>query len=117
MNDTFGLSLMKQAYLSAPGNELAIREIPIPRPSADEVLVKINVATVCARTDLAIMAGLHPPHDSAVAGMLPHELRLHLESGALNPITELYPRNGYTGTPFPAPMGHEAAGNNSRIGI
>jgi threonine dehydrogenase-like Zn-dependent dehydrogenase len=116
MNDTFGSSLMRQVFLSAPGNELSIREIPISRPSAGEVLVKINVATVCAGTDLAIMAGLHPPHDPAVAGMLPHELRLYLGNDALNSMSGLYPEHGYQGPIFPTTMGHEAAGTILALG-
>jgi len=108
--------LMRQAYLSAPGDELSIREIPIVRPSAGEVLVKINVATVCAGTDLAIMAGLHPPHDPAVAGMLPHELRLHLGNNVPKPMSELYPQQGYRGAIFPTTMGHEAAGTILELG-
>jgi threonine dehydrogenase-like Zn-dependent dehydrogenase len=116
MNDTSGSSLMRQVFLSAPGIELSVREIPIARPSAREVLVKINVATVCAGTDLAIMAGLHPPHDPAVAGMLPHELRLHLGNDAPDSMSELYPQHGYQGVIFPTTMGHEAAGTILALG-
>jgi 2-desacetyl-2-hydroxyethyl bacteriochlorophyllide A dehydrogenase len=110
MGNTVPSGLMKQVFLAKPGDELAIREIPIPRPATREVLIKISVATVCAQTDLAIIAGLHPPHDSAVAGMLPHDLRIHLGRDEDGPFHELYPRNYYNNAPFPAPMGHEAAG-------
>jgi alcohol dehydrogenase len=116
MNDSSGSSLMRQAFLSAPGSELSIREIPIARPSAREVLVEINVATICAGTDLAIIAGLHPPHDPAVAGMLPHELRLHLGNDAPNSLSELYPQHVYQGVIFPTTMGHEAAGTIRVLG-
>ena len=39
---------MRQAFLPAPGQPLAMRIVPIPAPAADEVLVRVRVATVCA---------------------------------------------------------------------
>jgi L-iditol 2-dehydrogenase len=108
--------MMKKAFLVAPGRPLSIQEVPVPEPAACQVLVKISVATVCALTDRAIMEGRHPPHDAAVCGMMPHDLRQHLGWDGSDPFRELYPQAGYRSVPFPAPMGHEAAGTIVALG-
>lgn len=107
---------MKQAFLSRPGERLAFREVPIPRPAAADVLIKISVSTICTMTDLQIMAGLHPPHDSAVEGMLPHDLRLSLNRQREQPLRDQYPLHTFDGLAFPAAMGHEAAGTIVDLG-
>jgi D-xylose 1-dehydrogenase (NADP+, D-xylono-1,5-lactone-forming) len=107
---------VRQAYLPAPGEPLAVRDVPIPRPAADEVLVRVSVATVCARTDLAIIAGSHPPHDCALSGMLPHDLRIHLDGRGPDSLRRWYPSDGFRHQPFPASMGHEAAGTVTELG-
>jgi S-(hydroxymethyl)glutathione dehydrogenase/alcohol dehydrogenase len=47
---------MKAAVLPAVGAPLAIEEIPVPRPKADEVLVKVAACGVC-HTDLHVIKG------------------------------------------------------------
>lgn len=47
---------------------LAIEDVPIPEPSPDQVLLKVEACGVC-RTDLHITAGdLKPKHDSIIPG-------------------------------------------------
>lgn len=109
---------MRQAYLPRPGAPLGLRQIDPPRPGAREALVRITVATVCAQTDLGIIDGSHPPHDCAIVGMLPHDLRVHL-NGRRNgdQLRRWYPSDVFSAAPpFPAPMGHEAAGTVVELG-
>ena len=47
---------MKAAVLPSPGSSVAIEEIPVPRPGADEVLVKVAACGVC-HTDLHVIKG------------------------------------------------------------
>lgn len=70
--------LMRQAYIEAPRGKFAIRRVPIQVPGPDQALLRVTVATICSRTDLGTIDGFHPPHGSAAAGMLPHDLRIEL---------------------------------------
>lgn len=116
MNEPGRRRLMRSAVLPGPGEDLTIDEIQVPEPAESQVLLRVSVATVCARTDLNIMAGVHPPHDSGVQGMLPHDLRVHLASDRDGPLRRLYPSRIYRQPPFPASMGHEAAGTVVALG-
>lgn len=50
--------MMNAALMMAPGQPLEIHEIPVPRPGAGEVLVKIDVSGLC-HTDLHFWKGDH----------------------------------------------------------
>jgi 2-desacetyl-2-hydroxyethyl bacteriochlorophyllide A dehydrogenase len=107
---------MKQAFLPERGKALAVQDVPIPMPTEGEVLLRTSVATVCARTDLNIMAGIHPPHVAGIGGMLPHDLRVRLGRDDEDPLRRLYPDETCHWPAFPAPMGHEAAGTVVELG-
>jgi propanol-preferring alcohol dehydrogenase len=47
---------MKAMVLEAQGEPLALKEVPVPRPGPEEVLVKVRACGVC-RTDLHILDG------------------------------------------------------------
>ena len=107
---------MKQAILLEPNADLMIQDVPMPTCPENGVLVRLAVATVCTQTDLAIIAGTHPPHDAAVlGGMLPHDLRVRLGQPP-EPWADQYPQWRFDGSCFPAPMGHEAAGTVVELG-
>ena len=42
---------MKRLILTAKGGPWAMEEVPIPKPDAGEVLIKVLSATVCNQTD------------------------------------------------------------------
>lgn len=50
---------MKAMVLEAPGKPLALRELSIPEPAADQVLVRVSACGVC-RTDLHVVDGELP---------------------------------------------------------
>lgn len=52
---------MKAMVLESPQSPLQLKELPVPRPTEDEVLVKVTACGVC-RTDLHIVDGelTHP---------------------------------------------------------
>lgn len=60
---------MKACLLRAPApvstNPLALSEVPTPRPSAGQVLVRVSACGVC-RTDLHVVEGELPPRKSPV---------------------------------------------------
>lgn len=107
---------MKQAILRQPGADLTLRDVEMPAYSANDVRVQVRVATICGQTDLAIIDGTHPPHDAAVDGMLPHDLRRLLPTQADDVSAAYYPLRRFDGACFPAPMGHEAAGVVEAVG-
>ncbi len=47
--------------LDAPGEPLRARELPVPEPGPDQVLLKVRACGVC-RTDLHVVDGELPPH-------------------------------------------------------
>jgi len=47
---------MRAMVLDAPGQPLVCREVPVPRPGPDQVLLKIHACGVC-RTDLHVVDG------------------------------------------------------------
>ncbi len=97
--------MMRQTIVEGVGHPLSLKEVDIPKPKSGEVALKIKVATICTSTDFDIIAGLHAPHDLAIQGMLPHDVRVHLGEES-----DLYPKNIFPEKPFPSPMGHEAVG-------
>lgn len=107
---------MRRAYIDAPAGTFAIRTVPVPKPRPTEALIRITVATVCSRTDLGTIDGLHPPHGSAVHGMLPHDLRVQLGMADHDVSRPYYPARSYEQSAYPAVMGHEAAGTVVEIG-
>lgn len=48
--------LMRAMVLDSPGRELMLRELPIPEPEADQVLIRVLACGVC-RTDLHVVDG------------------------------------------------------------
>ncbi len=68
-------STMRAMVLSAPGQPLELRELPVPRPGPSQVLLRVLACGVC-RTDLHIVDGeltepklpLIPGHE--IVGML-----------------------------------------------
>ena len=85
---------MKQAFFPRL-NELPIvrDDIPIPQPAVDQVLIKVKMASICNLTDVHTITGEHPPHN------------LWAEGYFTNPPNA-----------FPAPIGHEAAGEIVEVG-
>jgi L-iditol 2-dehydrogenase len=108
--------MMRQAFIDAPGSEFVVRQMPIPCPGPAEALIRVTVATICSRTDLGAIDGLHPPHGSAAAGMLPHDLRLQLGRVDHDVSRPYYPSQAHHQAAFPAVMGHEAAGIVEQLG-
>src|SRR5258706_2200829 len=47
---------MQAMVLTAPGQPLALTELPLPRPDADQLLLKVECCAVC-RTDLHVIDG------------------------------------------------------------
>jgi propanol-preferring alcohol dehydrogenase len=47
---------MRAMFLDHPGQPLKLRDVPMPQPGADQVLIKVNACGVC-RTDLHIFDG------------------------------------------------------------
>ena len=85
---------MRQAFFPKL-NELPITrdDIPVPRPADDQVLIKVKMASICNLTDTHTVTGEHPPHNLWAEGYLTN------------------PPNS-----FPAPIGHEAAGEIVEVG-
>jgi alcohol dehydrogenase, propanol-preferring len=50
---------MKAMVLQSPGQSLVLREIPVPKPGPDQVLIKVHACGVC-RTDLHVVDGELP---------------------------------------------------------
>src|SRR4051794_38139448 len=50
---------MRAQLLTAPGHELAARELPLPRPGPGQVLLQVRACAVC-RTDLHVVDGELP---------------------------------------------------------
>src|SRR5215831_9763477 len=50
------MTTMKAAVLEAPNADLRIEELPVPEPSAGEILVKVAAVGAC-HTDLHVMKG------------------------------------------------------------
>jgi L-iditol 2-dehydrogenase len=107
---------MQQAFVAAPNQPVAIRTVLVPDPGPAEALIRVHVATVCAMTDLNTVRGDHPPHGSAVRGMLPHDLRRQLGRSATDVSEPFYPPRAFTEPAFPSAMGHEAAGSVVALG-
>ena len=50
------LKTMRAMVLDAPGHPLVCREVPVPRPGPDQVLIRVRACGVC-RTDLHVVDG------------------------------------------------------------
>ena len=72
---------MKAAVMTAAGRPLEIRDLPVPKPGAGEVLVRIDACGLC-HTDLHFWKGDHP---------LPRELPVVLGHEGIGTIVELGP--------------------------
>ena len=101
---------MKSVIVEAPGAPLTVQSVPTPEPVEGELLLRLSVATICALTDLGTLDGWHPPHKSAIDGMLPHDLRIHLRRHEGDPSRPFYPSRTFGSSGYPAALGHEAAG-------
>src|SRR5438552_2238101 len=53
------LSFMKAMILESVRQRLVLRDVPVPRPEANQVLVRINACAIC-RTDLHVIDGELP---------------------------------------------------------
>ncbi len=108
---------MKQVVLHAVGGGFEVREVPIPKPGPEQLLVKMEAATVCKQTDLNSLKGLHPPHGTVKGDHFayPHDLRSN-NSGVGQSVHEYYPTAPYPYEIFPSLMGHEAAGKIVAMG-
>jgi len=84
---------MKKAFLPALGKLPEIRKVEIPKIAVDEILVKMKVGSICNLTDVHTIEGIHPPHNLWAEG--------HFQN----------PPNA-----FPAPLGHEGAGEIVEMG-
>lgn len=62
---------MKAMVLAAHGKPLQMRDLPVPRPAPDQVLIKVHACGVC-RTDLHILEGDLP--DPKLPLILGHEI-------------------------------------------
>lgn len=88
------METMKQAFFPKLGELPIVRDdVPIPEHSDDQVLIKVKMASICNLTDTHTVTGEHPPHD------------LWAEGHFTNPPNA-----------FPAPIGHEAAGEVVEVG-
>src|SRR5216684_8583838 len=59
---------MQAMVLREPGRPLALTEMPVPQPAADQLLLKIEACALC-RTDLHIVDGeLHDPKLPLILG-------------------------------------------------
>jgi propanol-preferring alcohol dehydrogenase len=69
--------MMRAMILDQPGQPLALREVPVPKPGVGQVLVKISACAVC-RTDLHVLDGeLSNPKLPLIPG---HEIVGHIEA-------------------------------------
>lgn len=55
-SDVMPAATMRAMVLDAPGRALAEREVPVPQPGPDEILIRVRACGVC-RTDLHIVDG------------------------------------------------------------
>jgi (R,R)-butanediol dehydrogenase/meso-butanediol dehydrogenase/diacetyl reductase len=77
---------MKAVRYIAP-DTIAVQEVPIPKPAAGEVLVKVRYAGICG-SDLSIAAGSHPRAKPPL--ILGHEM-----AGEIVDISQLPPGTGW----------------------
>jgi NADPH:quinone reductase-like Zn-dependent oxidoreductase len=109
--------VVRQVILDEPNTRLQLVDVPMPIPAADEVLIRTTVACVCSSTDRNIIAGIHPPHSSGIAGMQPHDLCTDVRRSSATELSHFYPPAVDSAwSPYPAVMGHEAAGDIVAIG-
>ena len=69
------MTTMKQAWLMGKGGPWEVRDVPIPEPGPNEVLVKMTASSICNQTDLNAVRALHPVHDQMDFADLGQQLR------------------------------------------
>ena len=106
---------MKQAWLMGKGGPWEIKDLAIPKPGPNQLLVKVTVSSICNQTDLNTIKALHPPHDHQSRLMLPHHFRIW-DHRTPDSLSQYYPARQYPHEPFPTTMGHEACGVVAGIG-
>jgi threonine dehydrogenase-like Zn-dependent dehydrogenase len=106
---------MKQAWLMGKGGPWEIREVDIPKPGPNQLLVRVTASSICNQTDLNTIRALHPPHDCQSKGMLPHHFRIW-DNRVPDELSDIYPKAPFEHSPFPTTMGHEACGVVEEIG-
>ena len=106
---------MKQAWLMSKGGPWEIREVPIPKPGPNQLLVKVTASSICNQTDLNTIRALHPPHDHQSRLMMPHHFRIW-DKRIPDELSDAYPLEPYAFEPFPTTMGHEGTGIVVEIG-
>ena len=53
--------------LQGKGGKWTMREVDIPHPGPNQLLVRVDASTICNQTDLNTIKALHPPHDHPVS--------------------------------------------------
>jgi len=106
---------MKQLWLMGKGGPWKIKEVPIPTPGPNQLLIKMRVSSICNQTDLNTIKALHPPHDHQMFGMLPHHFRIW-DKRIPDELSDVYPARPYPREPFPTTMGHEGMGEVVEVG-
>lgn len=106
---------MKQAWLMDKGGPWVIKEVPIPKPGPNQLLVKITVSSICNQTDLNTIRALHPPHDHQSRLMMPHHFRIW-DKRVPDVLSDVYPAVPYEYEPYPTTMGHEGTGVVVEVG-
>jgi len=110
-----GQGTMKQVILMGKGGPWEIKEVPIPKPGIDQVLIKVKTSSICNQTDLNTVRALHPPHDHQMTGMLPHHFRIW-DKRIPDELSDVYPARPYPREPYPTTMGHEGMGEIVEVG-
>ncbi len=100
---------MKQAWLMNKGGPWELKDVPIPKPGPNQLLVKTTVSSICNQTDLNTIRALHPPHDHQCRLMFPHHFR-QWDKRLPDVLSDVYPAETYPFEPFPTTMGHEGTG-------
>ena len=111
---------MKQLVLTGKGmaeegGQWELREVDIPRPGPNQLLVKVTASTICNQTDLNTIKALHPPHDHQKLFMLPHHFRMWDNRLEGDPLAKNYVDH-YPFEPYPTMMGHEGMGVVVEVG-
>jgi threonine dehydrogenase-like Zn-dependent dehydrogenase len=112
METASGAIMMRAAYLTAR-DTFTLREVPVPKPGAGEVRVRVAVCGVCSSEVHAVRAMQSPApagYDitAADAGPQPGRRLWQVRPVALDPANDA--------SPFPMLMGHEVSGIVDAVG-
>ena len=101
--------------LQGKGGKWEMREVDIPHPGPNQLLVRVDASTICNQTDLNTIKALHPPHDHQKLRMLPHHFRMWDNRLEGDPLAKNYV-DPYPFAPYPSTMGHEGMGTVVEVG-